>query len=189
MYRARWIVVGASALALAACGHKDETTTTTNTVTTENTVMADNMVMPAASPSQQFANAAASSDAFEIASSQLAATQAESPAVKKFAAEMIKAHTESTAKLKTAAAAATPAVVPDATLAAEQQQSLDSLKLLKGADFDKAYAGAQVDAHQKTLAALKVYSTTGDVPSLKAFATKLLPTVAAHLNMATALKK
>lgn len=185
MYRARWIVVGASALALAACGHKDETTTTE---TTTNTVMAENMAMPAVSSSQEFANAAASSDAFEIASSQLAATQAESAATKKFAAEMIKAHTESTAKLKAAAAAATPALTPDATLTAEQQQSLDSLKLLKGADFDKAYAGAQVDAHQKTLAGLKLYSTTGDVPSLKDFATKLLPTVAAHLNMANGLK-
>jgi putative membrane protein len=185
MYRARWIAVGVSALALAACGHKDETTTTE---TTTNTVVAENMAMPATSPSQDFVNAAASSDAYEIATSRLAATQAQSPATKKFAAEMIKAHTESTAKLKTAAAAAATPVMPDATLTAEQQQSLDSLKLLKGADFDKAYASAQVDAHQKTLAGLKLYSTTGDVPSLKEFATKLLPTVAAHLNMANGLK-
>ncbi|MEP7007177.1 MAG: DUF4142 domain-containing protein, partial [Sphingomonas bacterium] len=45
-----------------------------------------------------------------------------------------------------------------------------------------------VAAHQATLDALKSYSTGGDVPALKTFATGLIPTVTAHLNMAKSLK-
>nr|WP_237243577.1 DUF4142 domain-containing protein [Sphingomonas sp. LK11] len=36
--------------------------------------------------------------------------------------------------------------------------------------------------------ALRGYATTGDVPALKSFASELVPTVTAHLNMAKGLK-
>jgi putative membrane protein len=68
-----------------------------------------------------------------------------------------------------------------------QQQKLDELKTKSGAEFDTAYAAAQVEAHQMTLDALKAYSASGDVPSLKSFATELVPVVTAHLNMAKGL--
>lgn len=181
----RWLALGASALALAACGQRSETTSTN---VTSNTVASTDISAPAVSPGQAFANTAAASDAFEIATSKLAAGQAQSAAVKKFATAMITAHTDSTAKLQSAASAASPPLSPDPTLTAKQQQTLDSLKALTGADFDKAYASAQVDAHQKTLDGLKGYSANGDVPQLKDFATKLVPVVTAHLNMAKALK-
>jgi putative membrane protein len=45
-----------------------------------------------------------------------------------------------------------------------------------------------VDAHQKTLDGLKSYSASGDVAQLKDFATKMVPIVTAHLNMANGLK-
>ncbi|HWU94559.1 MAG TPA: DUF4142 domain-containing protein [Sphingomonas sp.] len=192
MHAVRWMTLGVTALALAGCGSKTETTTTTDSTTvatnTDGTMANDMAMAPAASAGQTFANAAAASDAFEIATSQLADSQGASAKTKKFAADMIKAHTDSTAKLKTAASAATPALVPDPMLTAEQQQTLDSLKSLKGADFDKAYAAAQVDAHQKTLDALKVNAGSNDVPQqLRDFATGLIPTVTAHLNMAKSL--
>ncbi|RVT39633.1 DUF4142 domain-containing protein [Sphingobium algorifonticola] len=100
---------------------------------------------------------------------------------------MIKAHTDSTAKLKTAAAGATPAITPDAQLSPAQQQTLNDLQAKSGAGFDTAYARAQVDAHQAALDALKAYSGSGEVASLKSFATGLVPTVTAHLNMAKGL--
>lgn len=192
MHAVRWMMLGAAALAITGCGSKTETSsaTDTTTVTTNaDSVMPDNMAMaPAASAGQAFANAAASSDAFEIATSQLADGQGASAKTKKFAADMIKAHTESTAKLKAAADSTTPPIVPDPALTSEQLQVLDSLKGLKGADFDKAYATAQVDAHQKTLDALKANAGNQEVPQqLRDFAAKLVPTVTAHLNMAKSL--
>jgi putative membrane protein len=139
------------------------------------------------SPGQTFADTAAASDAFEIETSKLAATKAQSAKVKRFAEQMIKAHTDSTAKLKTAASAASPAIAPNAQLSPAQQQTLDALAGKSGADFDTAYAKAQVDAHQMALDALKAYANTGDVPSLKTFAGQVVPVVTAHLNMAKGL--
>lgn len=176
----------AGGLMLAACGHKEATTADAgNNVTT---VAADERVVPAASAGQTFANAAAASDAFEIATSRLALAQGSSSAIKKFAQKMVDAHNDSTAKLKTAAAGASPSITPDPTLTAEQQAKLESLKGLSGKAFDQAYAAAQVEGHQKTLDALRDYSASGDVPALKSFAAQLAPTVAAHLNMAKGLK-
>jgi putative membrane protein len=81
-----------------------------------------------------------------------------------------------------------PAMTADDTLSADQQATLDRLKGKTGADFDSAYAAAQVDAHQKTLDALNAYASGGDNEALKTFATGLVPTVTAHLNLAKGLK-
>lgn len=173
------------ALPLGACGKQAETT-----VQNTETTAAGNLssAAPAISPGQAFANAAAASDAFEIATSNLALAKSRSAGVKTFASHMIAAHTESTGKLKTAAASASPAIAPDPTLTAEQAAKLQELQGLGGADFDKAYAAAQVEGHQKTLDALKAYAAGGEVPQLRQFASGLVPTVTAHLNMATGLK-
>lgn len=186
------ILLSSAALGVAACGQKtDNANTDTNVdtnVLTANDVLAT--TPPSASPmtSQGFVNAAAASDRFEIESSKLAATAAQSAAVKSFAQKMISAHTDSTAKLKSTLAGMTPPVTPDDTLSAEQQKTLDSLKPLTGAAFDSAYASAQVDAHQKALDALNGYAAGGDNAQLKTFASGLVPTVTAHLNMAKGLK-
>jgi putative membrane protein len=182
------IAVSLAAFSLGGCGKKADTTVSdTASGAAEGGMAAATTSAVAMSPGQTFANAAAASDAFEIESSQLAMNKATSAKIKSFAAQMIKAHTESTAKLKTAAGAASPAIVPDAQLTEMQRQTLSDLGSKTGADFDAAYTKAQVDGHQMTLDAVKAYSANGDVPSLKAFATGLVPTVTAHLNMAKGL--
>jgi putative membrane protein len=189
------ILLAGTVLTVSACAKHDEAN---NTMAVNDTnMMTDNgmgngdmndMAPASAMTAQGFANAAAASDHFEIESSKLASSQASSSAVKSFAAKMISAHTASTAKLKTTASGMSPAITPDDTLSAAQQQSLDSLKGLKGAEFDTAYASAQVNAHQMTLDALKGYAASGDNATLKTFASGLIPTVTAHLNMAKGLK-
>jgi putative membrane protein len=182
------IAVSLVALSLSGCGKKADTTVSdTASGMADGSMAAATAPAVAMSPGQTFANAAAASDAFEIESSQLAQNKATSPKIKAFAAQMIKAHTESTEKLKTAAGAASPAIVPDAQLTATQQQTLSDLGAKTGAEFDTAYTKAQVDGHKATLDAIKAYSASGDVPSLKAFANGLIPTVTAHLNMAKGL--
>jgi putative membrane protein len=178
------ITVSAAALALASCGKKDEPVAPESPAAEASAGMAPAASMTAG---QSFANTAAASEAFEIETSKLAAEKAASAKVKTFAQSMIKAHTDSTAKLKSAAAAAAPPITPVAQLSPPQQQTLTELQGKSGADFDTAYAKAQVDAHQMTLDALKAYSAAGDVASLKSFATELVPVVTAHLNMAKGL--
>lgn len=183
-------LLSAATLALAACGPKATTTNDANMAAAApmNDTAAVDTTTPVASGAQAFANTAAASDAFEIESSKLAATQAGSAKVKAYATQMIAAHEKSTAKLKTTAASLAPAIVPDATLNADQQGMIDSLKPLNGAAFDTAYATNQTAAHQATLDALKSYAATGDQPKFKEIATGLIPTVTAHLNMAKGLK-
>ena len=192
------IFVSGAVLALGACGRHDEAADNTAAdmnVAIDNGVVVDNgmvandaAVAPSPLTAQGFANTAAASDRFEIESSRLADASASSAAVKSFADKMVSAHSASTAKLKSTLAGMSPALTPDDTLAAEQQSTLDGLKGKTGADFDTAYAAAQVDAHQKALDALKGYSASGDNAALKSFADGLIPTVTAHLNMAKGLK-
>lgn len=187
------MLLSAAAVSLAACGSKtepaDNSFAVNDTVVTDAPANGGAMApAPAASGAQAFANAAAASDNFEIESSKAALATSKSAAVKKFAQAMIDAHTGSTAKLKTAAAAAKPAVTPDPTLNPDQEAQLTALKAKTGADFDTAYIAAQTAGHETTLSKLKDYAATGDDASLKAFAQGLVPTVTAHLNMAKGLK-
>ena len=187
MNRSILMTVSVAALALASCGKKAEPMAANSSIDATNSAVAENA--PLMSAGQTFANAAAASDNFEIETSKLAAASAASATTKAFAQSMIKAHTDSTAKLKAAAGEAMPAITPDPTLTPEQVQAVEALKGKEGAAFDAAYAEAQVNAHQMTLDALKAYAASGDVPSLKSFASTLVPVVTAHLNMAKGLKK
>jgi putative membrane protein len=191
-------LIGASlaVFAISACGHQSNSDTDANAnLAAAGSLNGSDGVGPAGANSaapmlpagQAFANAAAASDAFEIATSKLALDKASKASEKKFAHQMITAHTASTEKLKTTASGLSPAIVPDPTLSADQQQIVTDLQSKSGADFDSAYKTAQIDGHQKTLDAIKSYAATGDVPALKTFASGLAPTVAAHLNMAKSL--
>ena len=188
------IALAGTALALGACHQNDAQNNTTlndvaiNDVTANDSGNMTNMAAPTPTTAQGFVNAAAASDKFEIEGSKLAAANAQSSAVKSFARQMISAHTQSTAKLKSTISGITPSIAPDDTLTPDQQSTLTSLQGKKGADFDSAYAAAQVDAHQKTLDALNGYAAGGDNPKLQDFAKQMIPIVTGHLNTAKGLK-
>lgn len=178
------------ALALGACGGEGAGGNT-GTAMVDNGMMAEapendtgNSMLGDAlgTTGQQFADTAAASDAYEIAAGNLAREKATSQALKDFGAMMVTHHTQSTAKLKTAAAAAKPTVVPHADLNEEQEANLSTLRDATGTDFDVAYKTQQIAAHEKTLTALQSYAATGDVPELKAHAGATAPIVQEHLE-------
>lgn len=177
---------------LAGCGGNKadvdtNTTLTDNGTMTEISSETDNGTVNATVPTpamsgQEFANAAASTDAYEIEAGKLARTKATTQALKDFGKMMVDNHTESTANLKKAAAKASPAITPDATLTAEQKANLDTLRSATGADFDNAYKSQQVMTHQTALAAMQGYAASGDVPALKDFASDTAKVVQTHLE-------
>ncbi len=176
-----WTLALVPAVALASgCGKTstNDTVTVTNEIFTPP-VVDDNAAAPVPT-GQQFADAAAASDAYEVAAGKLAREKATSPALKDFGNMMVTAHTESTAKVQAAAAKA--GITPDAEMTDEQEANLKTLQDATGADFDTAYKSQQVTAHQKALAAMQGYSATGDQPDLKAVAAELVPVVQAHLT-------
>jgi putative membrane protein len=191
----RYLTPFALAISLAACGPKTDqaagdagNAVGTAAADTGNAVggAVDSVVNPTPS-AQEFVDRAAKSDAFEIAAAKLAETNASSADVKAFAKKMIAAHTDSTLKIKKAAEGAAPAITPDATLSDDQKGKLDDLRKLKGADFDKAYASGQVDAHEDALSLMRTYADKGEAPTLKAAAGEIAPVVSGHLDMAKAL--
>jgi putative membrane protein len=138
---------------------------------------------------QDFVNRAARSDAFELSAARLAAKNAQSVEVKAFAEQMIKAHTESTAKIKAAAGKASPAITPDPALTAEQNEDLAELGKLTGAKFDEEYMDGQVDAHEDALALMRAFAGDGADAGLKAAASEIALVVESHLRMARDLEK
>lgn len=151
-----------------------------------DTAMNDMAMAPAAA--SDFASTIAGSDMFEIESGKLAKTMATNAGLKDFGGMLVTDHSKSSAELKTAAASVSPPVTLPTALPAELQTKLDALKAAKGAAFDTLFVEQQKDGHQKALDALKSYSSTGDAPSLKAFATKATPVVQSHLDKLNAMK-
>jgi putative membrane protein len=132
-----------------------------------------------------FVKEAAISDMFEIESSKLAAARADGSA-KKFASEMVQDHTKTSTELKGMAPPDAP--IPTA-LDSSHQSKLDKLKGLNGADFTKQYNDMQVSAHKDAVSLFERYGKGGDNAKLKDWASKTLPALKHHLEMAQALNK
>ncbi|MBB3911280.1 DUF4142 domain-containing protein [Sphingomonas desiccabilis] len=165
---------------IADDGMANDTMLTDETLDGNEAATAGNATDAAALTAQSFANTMAASDTFEIESAKIAQDKATAPALKQFAAQMVKDHTASTAKLKTAAASAN--VTPAPALTAEQNANLEALRAASGAEFDNVYKQQQVAAHQQALSALQGYAANGEAASLKTFASNTAKVVEGHLK-------
>lgn len=127
---------------------------------------------------------AASSDQFEIQSSQLALQASTNPAVQSFARLMIAHHQATTANLVQAAQSVGLTPPPPALMPAEQAL-LDQLRAAgTGPAFDQAYKNAQITGHQSALQLHQNYASGGDVPALRQVAAAAVPVVQQHLTAA-----
>ena len=168
------ILLMGGALALGACS------------TTPAPVAAVDLNNPLMAPG--YLSMAASSDMFEIQSSQLAQQMSSSAGVRNMAAMLIADHTQSTQMLMASAAAARlPAMTP--VLLPQHQALLDQLRATgPGYAFDQAWQQIQIQAHQQALTLHQNYATSGDVPQLRATAGQIVPVVQRHLQMAQSLQ-
>ena len=187
------LVAGAAvtALSLGACGQKTETegaATPAEQAATPDANPAATALTPANEAiATDFVPKAAASDMFEIEAAKIAQKRSQNAEVKKFAGEMITAHTKSSADLKKAIADSgqTALTLPTA-LPADLQGKLDDLN--KADAFDKAYMDNQVDAHQAALDTLQRYAQDGDVPAIKAFAAATAPVIQQHYDPAKTIR-
>lgn len=136
----------------------------------------------ASSLDQEFLKMAANSDQFEIRTSQLALEKTSNPEVKQYAQRMIQEHTESTQQL-TQLASKKGITLPTSPNSF-QQAVIEQLTSLTGAQFDRAYLAAQTNGHMLTVAVYQTEVGQGKDPDIQSFASKLLPTVAGHYQMA-----
>lgn len=187
--------ISVAALALSACTSTTNSMTDTTganvgseTMTMSNgTDMAGNSAMgtgaTAAMDAPGFVMTAAMSDRYEIESSRIALKKATSPEVKRFAQQMIDAHTKTTAMLKAAASSDGVAITPPGQFDAKFQTKIDALNSADAAGFDNVYVMQQRQAHTETLAMMQGYASGGDKPAIRKFAADTAPKVQMHLKM------
>ena len=118
----------------------------------------------------------------EVELGKLAQKQAESQAVKDFAARMVKDHSKANDELKPIAQAKNVALPAEP----DKQHRQDMEKLMKktGADFDKAYMDHMVKDHKKDVKEFQKKAKSSKDADVQAFASKTLPTLEEHLRMA-----
>jgi putative membrane protein len=105
------------------------------------------------SDAQKFFEKAAIANMAEIRLGQLATQRAESPDVKQFGQMMVDEHTKALDQLKEAAQKANITLPTD--IDSKHQKKQDKLSQASGAEFDKKYMDAMVDAHKDVAKMLK----------------------------------
>jgi putative membrane protein len=125
----------------------------------------------------------------EIAQARLAQDRAKNERVRQFASMMADHHSQ--ARKEQSELALDEAESPlSAQLAAESKATLEKLQNAVGADFDRAYIEAQVEAHQKALSTIQNdLRPNARHPKLQAYLDELAPRVSQHLEEARATQQ
>ena len=198
----KWTILPITALLLAGCAANDTdsdstwmggTTTTssqetgtssstTQTATTESSSSSSQL----SEQEQKFVKDAASGGMAEVQMGRLAAQKGQSEAVKKFGQRLVQDHTKANQELKQIASK--KGVTVSSQPASEHKSALEHLRSLQGAEFDKAFTQHAIQDHQKDIQKFQQASQQLQDPELKAFASKTLPTLQQHLQMAKQLE-
>lgn len=134
-----------------------------------------------APPTPLYVMKAGASDLFERQEGQLMSTSRD-PAVARFAREMVRDHSNSTAMVKAAAMRSGLHPRPP-MLDADMRRNLAMLRAARGAERDRLYVQQQKQAHQDALMLHQGYANGGDAPALRNAARKIVPVVQHHIAM------
>lgn len=136
-----------------------------------------------ASQDRKFAMTAAMSDLFEIEASRLALERAASDHVKQMAQQLIDDHTRTSGELSQLAQ--TKGLTPPASLDSKHAAMLTRLRGMSGAEFEREYVRvAGVKAHEDAVKLFRDEERKGRDADMRAFATRTLPALEAHLQAA-----
>ena len=138
-----------------------------------------------ASP-ESFVTEAAQGGMTEVELGKLASQNAQDPEVKKFGQMMVTDHTKANDELKAVAGKRNFKLPTD--LGSSNQSTVDKMKGLKGADFDKQYVDDMVSDHETDVSMFQKQAENGTDPDIKAFAAKTLPTLQKHLDAIKAIQ-
>lgn len=136
---------------------------------------------------QDFVNAAAQSDFYEIQAANVVLKQSDNAQVRGFAQMMIDDHTRTSEALRQAAMASSLPPPPMA-LSGDQQGMLSALQSMKSPDLERAYITQQVNAHTSALVTEQGYAASGADPNLRKAAQSAVPIIQHHLEMARQMK-
>jgi putative membrane protein len=135
-----------------------------------------------------FVSRAAQTDVMEITASRMALQRATRPEVRQYAQSMISDHTRTSAELQQIASQISMPV--DARPTEMDEKKMTALSAAQGEAFDKAYVMVVgVQAHTEAVTLFKQEASKGSNPALVSFATRTLPSLQHHLEMAAQLEK
>lgn len=129
-----------------------------------------------------FACQAAQGGMMEVQAGGLAKQKASAEVVRNFGERMVTDHSKANERLRQIAAQK-GAVLPT-VLSAHERVTINRMKQLSGAAFDKAYANDMVEDHEKDVKEFKAAAAKLSDPDLRAFAAATTPTLEEHLTMA-----
>ena len=138
-----------------------------------------------ASEDAQFMKEAAQSGMAEVKMGELGQSNGESPQVKQFSQRIVTDHTKVNNELKQLAAKK-GVTLPD-EMSEQHKTMLQHLSSLKGQEFESAFKQHAVENHQKSIEKFKTVSEKAKDADLKAFASKTLPALQQHLELAKQL--
>jgi putative membrane protein len=131
-------------------------------------------------PDQAFYKNAAQAGIAEVEMGKMAQEKASSPAVKEFAAMMVKDHSAANSKLKAIAKAKGVELPTEPDVMQKAMAKKTDMK--SGESFDKDYIQGQIKAHKDTIDLLNKEIERGKDAQAKAFAAETLPKVRMHLE-------
>ena len=132
-------------------------------------------------PDAKFVGFAETVNDFEIQSGQLALAKSASELVRAYATRAIAEHTANAPSLSRNRSEANVSMAPDAEVRALANDAMARLNSLQGAEFDSAYADAQLRVQTAAVAQYGAYSQNGNDGSLRRHAERSLPQVQALL--------
>jgi putative membrane protein len=121
----------------------------------------------------------------EVELGRMATTQGASDAVKQFGQRMVDDHSKANQELMSIAQS--KGITLPTEMDEKHKKDVTKLSSLTGADFDREYGKMMLSDHRKDVSEFEKQSTRGTDADLKAFASKTLPTLKEHLQMAESL--
>ena len=128
-----------------------------------------------------FVMQAAQTGMLEVQLGKLAVQRGSSAGVKQYGQQMVEEHTQKNQELMQLAMQ--KGVEVPTEMSSQNKALGDRLSGLSGTSFDAAYKQAMIDSHNQAIALFQAQSQQGQDPELKAWATKTLPNLQAHLQM------
>lgn len=193
----RLAAVAIAALAVAACGKKEnvgaDTTAASSVAPSDASTMAPGA--PATSGTWTDANIFALLDEANMADSAagaVAATKGTASAVRDFGKRMMRDHHQLRAQAEALAKRLkiTPEPPSDDRIMSDLQKEMETLNsTAKGKDFDKAYIDGEVDGHKNVLELLTTAARQTQTTQLKYLIQKAAPVVVGHLDLAESIQK
>ena len=134
------------------------------------------------SADETFATKAAQGGIAEVEFGNLASQRASNEKVKQFGQQMVTDHTKANDELK--AIATRKGLTLPTSMDSKSEATRKHLSTLSGAAFDRAYMQDMVSDHRKDIAEFQQEASHGTDSDLKEFASKTLPTLQHHLELA-----